>query len=196
MSNASTARSAVPMKSLYQQIDDVCRTRSDLPNQLRNISKEIPSSWTQKTLQRLAQAIEQKVPAAEIVRTFPDHCWLLTVESTSSTTDALTTMLEQSAFEHRLRMKRISSIAYPMLLFVIEVTIILFICAFIVPTFDEMYEEFSLRLPPPTLALMTLSRLVIGHPWLVALLVGLFVAMVSTLLWLWMGDSNLKRKLM
>ena len=196
MSDMTAARSPVPMKSLYEQIEEVCRTRIDLPTQLRNIAQEIPNSWTQKTLQRLAAAIEQKTPAAEIVRQFPDHCWLLTVESKSATTDALTAMLEQSAYQHRLRMKRIASIAYPMVLFVVEVAIIIFICAFIVPTFDEMFTEFALRIPPPTLALLTLSRFVIGYPWLVVLLVGLFVAIMSTLLWLWIGDSELKRKLL
>jgi type IV pilus assembly protein PilC len=196
MSATTAANYIVPMKSLYEQIEEVCRARTDLPTQLRNIAQEIPSSWTQNTLQRLAEAIERDTPAAEIVRRFPDHCWLLTVESTSATTDALTAMLEQSAFQHHLRMKRISSIAYPMLLFVAVVTIILFICAFIVPTFDEMFGEFAIRLPVPTLALLSLSRFVIGFPWLVVLLVGLLVAVLSALLWLWIGDNSLKRKLL
>ena len=47
MSDMTAARSPVPMKSLYEQIEEVCRTRIDLPTQLRNIAKEIPNAIAQ-----------------------------------------------------------------------------------------------------------------------------------------------------
>lgn len=194
-SRAVAARSVVPMKSLYERIDQVCSERKNLPTQLRNIAEEMPISGARRTLQRLAEAVQEKTSAATIVRNFPEHCWLLTIQSPAATTDAMTEMLEQSAYQHRLQAKKIRTIAYPMVLLVIAITILLLACSFVVPAFDEMFQDFELLLPLPTALVINLSRFVTGYPLLVALLVGLFVAALSCLLWLWIGDSVIKRKL-
>lgn len=185
----------VPMRSLYERIDQVCSERKNLPTQLRNIAQEMPMSGSRKTLQKLADTVQQKTPAATIVRNFPDYCWLLTIQSTAATTDALTAMLEQSAYQDRLQANKIRTIAYPILLLCIATTILLAICVFIVPTFDEMYRDFGLRLPAPTNAVISFSRFVTEFPWLAVLLFIGFIAMVAGLLWLWIGDSAIKRTL-
>jgi type II secretory pathway component PulF len=186
----------IPMNALYERIDQVRHSRKDLPSQLRSIAEEMSNSRTRARLLKLADGVQQNVPAAEIVARFPEECWLLTVQSPTATTDALTAMLEQSAYHNSLQIKKLRSIAYPMVLLVLAIATMLVACAMLVPPFDEMYEEFALQLPPQTRALIGLSRFVTGNPLIVVLLVAAFAAGLSGLLWLWIGDGVIKRKLL
>ncbi|PAY20698.1 hypothetical protein CKO51_04705 [Rhodopirellula sp. SM50] len=185
----------VPMKSLYERIEQVRNTRKDLPAQLRNIAQEIPSVWTRNTLRQLATALDEGATSAQLVARFPEQCWLLTLQSSAATTDALTAMLEQSAFQHSLRTKKIRTIAYPLILMLIAIALLMAVIVFLVPTFDEMYREFGLRLPAPTEALINLSRGVNAHPLLAFILLCTFLSGVAGLLWVWIGDTPIKRKL-
>ncbi|MCO8124225.1 hypothetical protein NHH03_20955 [Stieleria sp. TO1_6] len=185
----------VPMQALYQRIDQVRSERPDLPIQLRSIAEEMPRSSTRNTLLKLAAAVENKVPADQIAARFPRHCWLLTLQSSAATTDALTAILEQSAFQHNIQRKRIRAIAYPVILVAIAAAMVLVACALLVPPFDEMYQEFAFKLPPQTVALINLSRLVTGHPIAAALLVLLASALVAGLLWFWISDNPIKQQL-
>ena len=191
-----TTGTLIPMKTLYERIEQVRETRQDLPAQLRNIAQEMPNSWTRKNLQKLADAVEQNVSAAEIVARFPEHCWLLTVQSSAATTDALTAMLEQSAYQNNLRTKKIRTIAYPLVLLVVATVMMLLTCVLLVPPFDVMYQEFGLRLPIQTAALIDLSRFVTGHPIIVVILVATCLIGLVGLLWIWIGDGVMKRKLL
>ena len=105
---AEHARTMIPMKTLYERIDHVRSSRKDLPLLLRNIAAEIPGSWTRKSLLGLASAMENNASAAELVAKFPHHCWLLTLQSSAATTDALTAMLEQAddGIGRRAKMRR------------------------------------------------------------------------------------------
>ncbi|QDV46997.1 Putative type II secretion system protein F [Stieleria neptunia] len=185
----------IPMKSLYDRIEQVKAARKDLPAQLQNIAQEIPSAWTRNTLRQLAAALKDNATPAQLVARFPEHCWLLTLQSSAATTDALTAMLEQSAFQHSLRTKKIRTIAYPVVLMLIAITLLMAVIALLVPTFDEMYQEFELRLPAPTEALINLSRGINAHPLLALTLLGTFLAAVAGVLWVWIGDNPIKRRL-
>lgn len=187
--------SIIPMKALYERIDLVRNTRTDLPNQLRNIADEIPSVWTRKTLNDLATALQQNMSSPQLVARFPQHCWLLTLQSSAATTEALTAMLEQAAFQSSLQTKKLRTIAYPMVLLVVAIAIMLVIVTMLVPSFDEMYQEFALRLPGPTMVLVHLSRLVTGHPIGTFAFIVIALAGLAGVLWLWIGDTSFKRTL-
>ena len=180
---------------LIARIDDVRRSRKDLSSQLQTIATEIPGHGARTRLTKLGKAIDQDVSTADIVRSYPDHCWLLTLQSSAATTDALTAMLEQSAYQHRMSAQRLSSIAYPTVLLAIASILCLAALAFLIPPFDEMYQEFGIRLPMPTLLLIGLSRFVTGHPMLVTGIVVLMLLGLITLLWMWISDSPMKRAL-
>ncbi|WP_182868995.1 hypothetical protein [Stieleria mannarensis] len=193
---AGGAETLVPMKSLYDRIDQVRMVRKDLPKQLRDIAEEIPGAWTRNTLRQLAVDLDRNVSSAHLVAHYPEHCWLLTLQSSAATTDALTAMLEQSAFQHGLRTKKIRTIAYPVVLLAIAATLMIAVIAILVPTFDEMYREFGLRLPATTEALINISRAVNAQPLVTVALLIAFLASLAGGLWLWIGDGALKTKLL
>ncbi|QEG02491.1 Putative type II secretion system protein F [Stieleria maiorica] len=193
---AGGAETLVPMKSLYDRIDQVRTARKDLPKQLRDIAEEIPGAWTRNTLRQLAVDLDRNVSSAHLVAHYPEHCWLLTLQSSAATTDALTAMLEQSAFQHGLRTKKIRTIAYPVVLLAIAATLMTAVIAILVPTFDEMYREFELRLPVTTEALVNVSRAVNAHPLVTVALLIAFLACLAGGLWAWIGNGVLKTKLL
>lgn len=185
-----------PMKTLYERIDQVRSRRKDLPNQLRNIAPEIPSESTRKKLHGLADSVESESSAAQLVSTFPEHCWLVTLQSSAATTDALTAMLEQAAYQHGIQVKKIRTLAYPLVLLSIAIVMTITALALLIPPFDEMYQEFDLNLPELTKGLVFASRTVTGSPLVVLIVVTVGMVALAGLLWIWVGDTAIKRTLL
>ena len=52
---------------------------------------------------------------------------------------------------------------YPIIVVVVATLILTFIMIFIVPTFETMFEEFGLTLPPPTVLLIAMSNYISGY---------------------------------
>jgi type IV pilus assembly protein PilC len=57
-----------------------------------------------------------------------------------------------------LKRKVIGAMIYPCVVITVAVGILTFIMIWIVPVFEQMFIEFELKLPPPTLLLMAISR--------------------------------------
>ncbi|MCA9141080.1 MAG: hypothetical protein KDB00_30125 [Planctomycetales bacterium] len=186
----------IPMKALYDRIDQVRRTRIDLSAQLRNIAPELPSNATQKSLLELADAVESNVSAAELVSRFPKFCWLITLQSSAAMTDALTAILEQAAYQHSLWVKKIRALAYPLVLLSIAIIMLIATLTLLIPPFDEMFQEFDIRLPAMTQGLVNVSRLVTTSPLVVAFVITVGMAGLAGLLWIWIGDGMIKQKLL
>ncbi len=184
----------VPYQTLRNRIEQVLASRQDLADQLRSIALETPASSTRKRLLELAQAVQDKVPADRLISEFPDHCWLLTFQSSAATTEALTAMLEQTAFQTSLRNKRLRSIAYPIGLMMASLAVLVFLCSFVVPPFDEMFTEFGLQLPLPTSFLIGISRTITGHPILCFMGFLALLGCVGFVVWCWVSETKLKRK--
>ena len=188
-------KAPIPMEALYERIDSVRSTSPQLGQQLFRIAAEMPSSRTSRKLKRLSQAIESDRSTPSVVSAFPDLCWVLTMQSSSATANALTEALEQAAYQTVVRNKRLRAIVYPSFMFVLASVMVLFGCALIVPTFDEMYTDFQIRLPPQTALLLSFSRFVTGQPVLAGVLVGIGAVMISAVVWFWTSDNLLKMAL-
>jgi type IV pilus assembly protein PilC len=80
-----------------------------------------------------------------------------------------------------LRQKITKSLAYPGFLVAVGVAVIGFLLTFVMPTFVAVYGEQAKTLPPATLALLNLVKLV--QAWLPFLIAGLVAAAVGFRLW-------------
>ncbi|MCR9118317.1 MAG: type II secretion system F family protein [bacterium] len=93
---------------------------------------------------------------------------------------ALETILQRLAeFMERaqaLKNTIISAMIYPAVVVVFACGILTLIMLFIVPTFDELFQDFELELPPPTLFLISLSRkMAYGWPLVFLVPIALFI---------------------
>jgi len=186
----------VPMRTLHERIDEVRQQTPDFQENLRDIAGELPVSFTRQKLLQLAKAIDENQSAAQLASSFPKLRWLLTVPSSSSTTDLLMVMLEQSTYDNAIQQRRIGKAAYPICLMVVGMLVFFFICIFVVPTFIEMYDEFGLQLPGPTQSLFTISKTVNAN-LIGSAVIAVAVCVTSALvLWAWISEGPLKRAIL
>jgi len=94
---------------------------------------------------------------------------------------ALETILQRLAdFLERaesLKRKVKGALIYPVIVVLVAIMILSFIMIFIVPTFEQMFEEFGLALPAPTLLLIAMSNYIVGY-WF--LLIALPIVLLIT----------------
>jgi len=87
---------------------------------------------------------------------------------------ALETILQRlSEFLERsesLKRKVKGAMIYPVAVVLVAIAILAGIMYFIVPTFEKMFDEFELKLPPATMLLMAMSKYVVQYYWLMFLL--------------------------
>jgi type II secretory pathway component PulF len=186
-------KTEIPTTALVDRMEAVRAERPDLSNQLREIADELPTSRPQRELHQLATAVSDGLSSAELVSRFPDLCWLLSIRSSSATADAMLSILEQSACENSLRARKLRSVAYPTILFLLIIGLFLLGCAYLVPQFDQMFQEFDLRVPPVTRWLIGLSRFINAYPVVVAAGVILVDLGGALLLWMWIDNGALRR---
>lgn len=88
----------------------------------------------------------------------------------------LSEFLERS---ESLKRKVKGAMIYPVVVVLVAVGILIFIMLRIVPVFQKMFEEFGLKLPPPTLLLINISNWVVKSGWymipLIPVVMWLFV---------------------
>jgi len=74
----------------------------------------------------------------------------------------------------KLRSKIRSSMAYPLVIGFLIVSVTTAMIVFVVPVFTDLYDELGggASLPAPTQALITLSEIIVGYWWLLILVMG------------------------
>ncbi len=98
---------------------------------------------------------------------------------------ALETILQRLAdFLERaesLKRKVKGALIYPVIVVMVASGILTFIMLFIVPTFEQMFEEFGLKLPAPTVLLIALSNYLANYWFLLIAMpvfLGIFVKLI------------------
>jgi type IV pilus assembly protein PilC len=86
--------------------------------------------------------------------------------------DTLTIYLEKTA---QLRRKVVGAITYPLVILVVAVAIVFILIINIVPIFEGVYARASAKLPPPTLLLLAISRIIRSYTLLTFLVLLLLI---------------------
>jgi type IV pilus assembly protein PilC len=93
--------------------------------------------------------------------------------SLSEVTERIASYLEASA---ALRRRIIAAIMYPLIITVLASALTTCMLIFIVPTFEEIYNDFDAELPKPTQVLILISNLIRHQaPWVIGTLVVLAI---------------------
>ncbi|MCD0461807.1 type II secretion system F family protein [Roseiconus lacunae] len=96
---------------------------------------------------------------------------------------ALETILQRLAeFLERaesLKRKVKGALIYPIVVAMVAILIVTGIMIFIVPTFEQMFEEFELKLPAPTLLLIAMSNYLSSYWWLLIVMPIMFLLFVK-----------------
>jgi type IV pilus assembly protein PilC len=97
---------------------------------------------------------------------------------------ALETILQRlSDFLERaesLKRKVKGALIYPVVVVVVATLILVGIMMFIVPTFEKLFREFDLKLPPPTQLLIAMSNYVVNY-WFLLILIPVCMLLIGKL---------------
>lgn len=155
------ARVSLTGNNLQSHFDSVVARRDELVPALEALSNELPRGTTRRELSQLVRVLSTTNSGAELSRSKHATRWLpllLTGLTQESATQRLGDLVAMAARETRNRSERRRMLAYPAAVLLITVLVFSLICALIVPPFQQMFEEFGLRLPAPTLFVMAISN--------------------------------------
>lgn len=82
----------------------------------------------------------------------------------------------------RLRREMIGKLVYPIFLFISSFFLLLFFIAVILPQFEQLFRAFAGEMPPGTLLLLSVSRWIREHPFLIIFLFFLLIVGISLLI--------------
>ena len=163
-------------KVLIERVGEMLEKRAVIAPALAAFAEEMPSGRARREMSDLATRIHAGSTAEEFAQS-PNFArtWLPLVGNQSTVGGAhLQDVLAEAerVNANRTQMKRI--LAYPVTVIVIAFLVFVLLAVMVVPTFDDIFDDFNLRLPGTTLMVMGFSRLVRFNPFMFigVLLVG------------------------
>jgi len=99
-------------------------------------------------------------------------------EMTGNLDDTLERMASYFEKQHALKKNIQSTMAYPLILTVLIIGVVIFLMVYIIPQFMGIYDQFGSELPMITQIILTVSEMVQDLWWLVLLLIAIAIGIV------------------
>lgn len=175
--------SAAPERPNYlARIDEALENRSKLAVTIAALTSENHSRYLKSDIQKLIAILQSDMTAERFVQDSTKAVWLPLVlrasNAPSAPGDAFQRLLDDLTVVTESRKSTWSHFVYPLIVLTLSVLLFVVIATTIVPTFQSMFREFSLRLPPATKLLFEISSYIQNKPvlscvWLVLLIIAI-----------------------
>ena len=164
------------LQRLQQLIQRVVVANKPLVSALSAYGQELARGSQRRRITRLIRQLEQ---GGEHI----DQEWIPTLVAAAAAPDS--SSVASGVFEELqrgvdVRNRIASTLAYPLAMAIASIGIMLFISIWIIPVFREMFTEFALILPQPTLIAIGASEFLLSFGW-GALFVAVLVAILLLL---------------
>ena len=118
---------------------------------LRAYTEEMPKGWQRRQLQAVCHVLEQgdSTQAAVALANLPE-CWIPLLSAATASPDpghVLREFLNESRRTDELRQKWWLTLAYPLILTALALTVMTVLSIFVIPEFRSMFLGFKMRLP-------------------------------------------------
>lgn len=133
---------------------------------LTSLASEIPSGRGRREILQLAEAVRNAATSTDLRRSKVAISWLpllVTGFNSESSTQRLSDLISYASRESRNRSQRRRLFAYPLALLALGLVITTFLSVIALPTFDDMFHDFELKLPTPTLTVLFVADQVRFH---------------------------------
>lgn len=154
------------------------------------LADQTESKVLRKTLKDVEREIRGGVAFSDAVAKYPKVFpplfgnMIRAGEMTGNIDDTLDRMASYFEKQHSLKKNIQSTLAYPMILTVLIIGVVIFLLVYIIPQFTGIYNQFGSDLPAITQFILKVSDIVQELWWLVliilALIVGIFVFLYKT----------------
>lgn len=177
---------------LKSHFDAVLARRDELVPAMEALTNELPRGATRRELIHLVELLRTARSGTELSRSRHATRWLpllLTGLTQAAATERLGDLVSIAARESRQRSERRRVLAYPLAVLLITILVVALLCGIIVPPFRQMFAEFGLTLPAPTLLVISISDQITDHfvSTLISLVIAGVVAYIIARLWIRAG---------
>lgn len=188
--------SAADVSLMTRQIATLVRSGLPLEESLAAVSEQTEKPRVRSIVMGVRAKVMEGHTLADGMADFPaafDELYIATVAA-GEQSGHLDTVLERLAdyTENReqMRSRTITAMLYPVLLFVVCISIVALLLTFVVPKIVKQFENSKAELPMLTTVLIAISDFLRDWGWL--LLIGIVVAIFAFRRWL--RDPNAKRR--
>ena len=161
----------------YQRIDAALERRHKLACAVEALSKETQSKYTSSDVRDLIDVLRSSATAEQFVQDGSKAIWLpliLRGASSDSPSEEFEQIVKDVAFAAESQKSRQRNFAYPFVLFGAAVLLFVFLAKAVIPTFQQMFREFELKLPAITNLVFSISDQINYHTGVFCLLLVIF----------------------
>ena len=158
----SDSDSSAEKYRLDAYFDSVIARRDQLIPVLTVLTDALPRGTARQELQKLNAALKNARSGSELSSSPYAIRWLpmlLTGLTEKAATERLSNLVAITARDSHNRNDRRRTLLYPMSVLLITFGFISLLCGFIVPYFEETFEDFGIRIPASTRLLIDISNL-------------------------------------
>ncbi len=180
---------------LRDRVAQLLEKRATLGPALAAFAEELPRGRTKRDLKKLARRIQEGASVDELTKPPAlTDVWLPLVGSDSSFgAGHLQEMLAEAERDYANRTQLTRDLAYPTIVFLLALGILVFLGIFVVPTFSDIFDDFDLALPRLTMVVVYFSKVLLYRPLQFALLIfalAFVIYVVVRLLRRWIYPSR------
>ncbi|TWT82743.1 type IV pilin biogenesis protein [Planctomycetes bacterium CA13] len=155
----------IPLSQVEASIELVLRDRERISTVIESISVDF-SGASRRNLRRLSRRFRRPISAAEVLLDSDALTVCLTLSQVLSGHSVTPELIEQGVRQsisrmnmHSLRGRRlVRLLLYPSVLMLMSITVFIVFCIYLVPQFDQIFQEFGLTTDGPTQRIIGISR--------------------------------------
>ena len=163
-------------QAFRQRVTAVLEKRELLLPALSAFAEEMPSGRSHRELQSIIQELNSVQTTDEVCNSEDRMAaWLPLVGFHEGSNYPWSEIFDEAAHENENRTQWIRTMMYPLFVILIAVAVFVFLCVIVVPTFQNIFEDFDLQLPFLTEVVLSISMLISRYPFtlLVSMLLGI-----------------------
>ena len=176
-------------KAFYDRIDLALESRESLIPALDALADEMPHRDAARDVRQFVHELKSGVTAEQFVNRESTVPWLPLIVrgfGSSTTAERYGQLMDDATRESENRKNLRTVLAYPLFLLAFGGIVLIFLVLLVVPTFDKMFSEFNLRVPPQTMLLLWISRQLTLHSLRTVLVVVAAFLLIVVVVRLWL----------
>lgn len=145
------------------------------------LAEQTESKALQKTLKEVEREVQGGIAFSAAVEKYPRIFpplfanMIRAGEMTGNLDETLDRMATYFEKQHSLRKNIRSTLAYPSIVSVLIIGVVIFLMVYIIPQFTGIYDQFGSELPPITQFVLKVSDIIQNLWWLVLIILAIFV---------------------
>ncbi len=178
----------------YRQLSLLIDSNLPLPESLKQLAGNMRRRDFREVIDKLAEQTERGAPLSEAMKRFPKkfHSFHIRMIEGGEKSGTLPEILSEVAYSSHIDLQLVSMVktiaAYPIFVIVFSASVLLLLYTFIVPGFQEIFDELleGAALPRLTELTLSLSRFCVYN---FPVLLLLFVLFIVFCIWLFVSNS-------